>query len=221
MTNAQYRRFVEATGRPWDYLSRWQPTKTNCPAVYLTWHDARAYCIWLTGVWQAEARVGAQEEVRLPTEAEWEKAARGVPPACGGNAGGVYPWGNNWDKTRCNNAELGLGDTCAVGMFPDGASPYGCLDMTGNVWEWTSSLWGRWAGHKAILEFGYPYDPTDGRENIEASKDFFRVLRGGSFIVNRDDAHCACRYGFNPSGKYRTSGFRVVVAPLSGKTDAM
>jgi iron(II)-dependent oxidoreductase len=129
VTNAQYRRFVEATGRKWRSDAGRRPEKANCPAVEVTWHEARAYCEWLTGLWRSKGKVTADEIVRLPTEAEWEKAARGA-------GGRVYPWGDEWDETKCNTRETGLRDTSPVGIFPDGASPYGCLDMAGNVWEW-------------------------------------------------------------------------------------
>ncbi|MBE9508363.1 MAG: SUMF1/EgtB/PvdO family nonheme iron enzyme, partial [Chloroflexi bacterium] len=158
VTNIQYLHFVEATGRAWRSGDGQRPERANCPAAYVSWHDARAYCAWLTGTWRAEGKITPNEVVRLPTEAEWEKGARGAD-------GLLWPWGGEWDETKCNSGELGLGATCAVGMFPGGTSPYGCLDMAGNVWEWMASLWGEdWSK----LEFKYPYNPTDGRENLEA-----------------------------------------------------
>jgi iron(II)-dependent oxidoreductase len=119
-----------------------------------------------------------------------------------------YPWGDEWDKTKCNTIELGLGATTPVGIFPNGASPYGCLDMAGNVWEWTISLWGKSYGSP---EFKYPYNPTDGREDLKAGNDLLRVLRGGSFNDFRDHARCASRDWFNPDGENYLIGFRVVV----------
>ena len=123
----------------------------------------------------------------------------------------VWPWGDEWDETRCNTRELGLGDTTPVGIFPQGASPYGCLDMVGNVWEWTTSLWGRdWSEP----EFKYPYDSTDGRENPEVGDEVPRVIRGGAFYSDRRTARCACRW----SGSqlvWGDFGFRVVVFPIS------
>jgi len=215
VTKAQYLRFAEATGREWHPDEKQQLEKANAPAAYVTWHDARAYCAWLTEVWRAEGVIGPGEVVRLPTEAEWEKAARGgippaggggqaSPPRAGGTRGGVYPWGDEWDETKCNTAELGLGDTTPVGIFPEGASPYGCLDMAGNVWEWASSQFK-----------GYPYDPTDGREDLEAGRDDLRVLRGGSFDYYRFSARCSFRYWYSPSHDWNDYGFRVVVSPIS------
>ena len=102
--------------------------KLHHPVVNVTWHDACAYCRWLSEV--------TGKAIALPSEAEWEKAARGDQDQR------AYPWGDAFDMLRCNSDELGLEDTTPVGIFPTGASPYGCLDMAGNVWEWTRSLWG-------------------------------------------------------------------------------
>jgi len=238
VTNAQYLRFVEATGRKWRSDEGRQPEQATCPARYLSWHDARAYCEWLTDVWRAVGRIAGDEVVRLPSEAEWEKAARGglpspsqgegagrrsvgvrvLPSPSQGEGVGVraYPWGDEWDETRCNNSELGLGGTTPVGIFPEGASPYGCLDMAGNVWEWTVSLWGRWTGRESEFQFGYPYDPADGRENLEAGDVMLRVVRGGAFGSNRGSARCACRGWGLPHYDWNLSrGFRVVVFPIS------
>ena len=93
--------------------------------VGISWFEAEAYCNWLT------QKLG--KPVRLPTEAEWEKAARGTN-------GRLWPWGNEWNKNLCNNREMGFRHLCIVGMFPRGASLYGVQDMAGNVWEWTSSV---------------------------------------------------------------------------------
>ena len=205
VTNGLYRRFVEATGRGWRSFEADRPERATCPAVYVSWHDARAYCEWLTGVWSAEGRIGPDEEVRLPTEAEWEKAARG-------DDGRIWPWGDVWNKTKCNNQELGVGDTTPVGMFPQGKGPYGCLDMAGNVWEWTRSLLCKEGGEGT---FAYPYDPRDGRENLEAGDDFRRVVRGGSFYRARRDARCAFRFRLVPHGVWPDIGFRVAVSPSS------
>jgi len=177
----------------------------NHPVVGVSWYEAMAYCAWLTETWRATRQIDAGQVVRLPNEAEWEKAARG-------SDGRAWPWGDMWDETRCGTMELGLGNTAPVGIFPDGASPYGGLDMAGNVWEWTSSLWGRWTGGKAERLFGYPYDATDGRENLEAGDDMLRVLRGGSFYSNQQYACCAARIRMIPDFRVDNIGFRIVVA---------
>jgi len=215
VTNAQYLRFVQATGRKWRSDVGRQPERATCPAAYVSWHDARAYCEWLTDVWRAAGKIAADEVVRLPTEAEWEKAARGgLPSPSQGEGAGVrvYPWGDEWDGTRCNTEELGLGDTTPVGIFPEGASPCGCLDMAGNVWQWTISLWGE---DFSEPRFKYPYDPADGRENLEAGDDMLRVVRGGAFYFDRSAARCAFRYGIDPHFVWYALGFRVVVFPIS------
>ena len=205
VTNAQYRRFIETTGRMWDSEIGLSAERSNCPVAEMTWHDARAFCAWLTDEWRKHGKIMANEIVRLPTEAEWEKAARGTD-------GRVFPWGNDWDKDRCNAYESGLGRTSAVGMFPTGVSPYGCLDMAGNVWEWTSSLWG-----KDFMKpgFKYPYRFDDGRENLEAGNEILRVLRGGSWFSGLRFARCSCRIGFDPYDRVVVVGFRVVVSPVS------
>jgi formylglycine-generating enzyme required for sulfatase activity len=199
VTNAQYAAFVQATGH--DQPEHWKggkppPGKEDHPVVNVSWDDALAYCRWLAGV--------TGKPYRLPGEAEWEKGARGTD-------GRIYPWGNRWDATRCNSQESGRDETTPVGAFPAGASPYGLLDMAGNVWEWTRSLWGK---DPQKPNFRYPYNPKDGRENLEASPDVFRVLRGGAFYFDEGLVRCAVRVRDSPSVRYGTIGFRVVVSPL-------
>ncbi len=196
VTNAQYATFAQATGhRQPGHWKKGQPPaeKLDHPVVNVTWRDAVAYCNWL-----AKA---TGKPYRLPTEAEWEKAARG-------NDGRIYPWGNEWDEKRCNTHEGGLFDTTSVSIYPDGKNPYGLLDMAGNVWEWTISLWG---DDFEKPNFKYPYDPTDGRENMEAGDDLLCVLRGGSFLYLQDSARCAFRYRYFPDCRIYYLGFRVVV----------
>ena len=194
VTVGQFRRFVEVSG--------YKPRDSDClrgipnhPVVRVTWHDARAYCQWLTGVWRAEGKIDPGEDVRLPSEAEWEKAARGAADRR------AYPWGDAWHEEYCNSDDLGVNGTTPVGIFPEGASPYGCLDMAGNVWEWTRSLFK-----------GYPYQAEDGRENLEAGAEGLRVVRGGSFRYCRNYARCASRDGNVPSSGDGYLGFRVMVS---------
>ena len=164
--------------------------------VNVSWHDAVAYCNWLAEV--------TGKPYRLPSEAEWEKGARG-------SDGRIYPWGNQWDAARCNSREssdgdtvavLGIykGSTTAVGTYPNGASPYGLLDMAGNVWEWTSSVYET-----------YPYDPADGREDPEAEGNLHRVVRGGSFGNLPWRVRCAFRGRDVPSASFWDRGFRVAL----------
>jgi len=159
----------------------------------VTWHDAMAHCRWLS------ERSGLR--VTLPSEAEWEKAARGPLPAVGAKVR-IYPWGDDPpDDTRCN-FNMQVGTTTPVGKYsPRGDSPYGCADMAGNVWEWTRSLFK-----------SYPYDPEDGRENLEAGD--IRVLRGGAFNCEGGLVRCAFRVRNYPDLRGAGGGFRVVVSPL-------
>jgi sulfatase modifying factor 1 len=189
VTNAQYAAFLEATHhrRP----KRWgrgKPPKgkEDHPVIYVSWLDAVAYCNWLAGV--------TGKAYRLPSEAEWEKGARGTD-------GWIYPWGNEWDPKRCNCKEGGRGDTTPVGAYPQGASPYGLLDMAGNVWEWCHSL----------LK-PYPYDAKDGREDPKATGH--RVVRGGAFYAIDRLVRCACRDWYLPDSQVGAPGLRLVVAPL-------
>ncbi|MFB0536058.1 MAG: SUMF1/EgtB/PvdO family nonheme iron enzyme, partial [Anaerolineae bacterium] len=209
LTNAEYARFVEAggyanpdywTAAGWDWREEnditqpryWEDEKWNRPdhpVVAVTWYEAVAYCRWLTETLQAAEALDEGEVVRLPTEAEWEKAARGEHAR-------QWPWGNDFDPARANTREGGPGRTTAVGKYsPAGDSPYGAADMSGNVWEWCSSLSG-----------DYPYDSDDGREELEAGGR--RVLRGGSWDIYRVDARCAFRYRLDPDDRYVGVGFR-------------
>lgn len=160
--------------------------KTNHPAMNISWDEAMIYCRWLNEVLANELPSGFV--LRLPTEAEWEKAARG-------EKGIIYPWGNTFDKNKCNTYEGGNRGTTPVGKFsPHGDSPYGCADMSGNVWEWTHSLYKL-----------YPYRANDGRE-VETTKGK-RILRGGSFYDRGRFARCASRFN------YLGRGFRMAIAP--------
>jgi formylglycine-generating enzyme required for sulfatase activity len=194
VTNAQYAAFVEATDhrQPKHWKDRKPPSgKEDHPVVYVSWHDAVAYCRWLAEV--------TGRPYRLPSEAEWEKGARGTD-------GRIWPWGNQWDAERCNTWEGGK-RTTPVGAYPEGASPYGLLDMAGNVWEWTRSLWGEdWQEPS----FKYPYDPDDGREDLEAPDTVRRVLRGGSWHNDRDSARCVERNWRLPDYSHNYLGFRLV-----------
>jgi formylglycine-generating enzyme required for sulfatase activity len=196
VTVAQFRAFVEASGhKPQDPDSLKGPG--DHPVLWVPWYDALAFCRWLS------ERVGIP--VTLPSEAEWEKAARGTD-------GRVYPWGDEPpDGGRCNFGG-NVGSTTPVGRYsPRGDSPYGCADMAGNVWEWTRSLWGEGL---AKPNFKYPYDPEDGRENLETGRDARRVLRGGAFNFGGRLVRCAARYWSYPNSRGRLNGFRLVASPV-------
>jgi formylglycine-generating enzyme required for sulfatase activity len=195
VTDAQYRSFVQETGhRPPEHWENDHYTGEGSdqwlfnpnPVVNVSWTDAVAYCGWLgetTG-----------KDYRLPTEAEWEKAARG-------DTGQLFPWGNLKEAWRCNTRESEQGTTMRVGWnSPDGDSPYSVADMVGNVWEWTSSL-----------SKPYPYDLDDGREDM--LDPGARVLRGGSFIDSLGAVLCATRHSADPTLRLKNVGFRVVWQP--------
>ena len=216
VTVAQFRAFCDDSGyQPEDPDSLLDPA--NRPVRLITWHEALRYCGWLTATLRAWAgtpeplatllRVGTDGSppwcITLPSEAEWEKAARGLD-------GRIYPWGNAPNPAAANCAESGINDTSVVGAFPAGASLYGSLDMAGNLWEWTRSLWGK---DFEKPDFGYPYAPTDGREDLNAADHFKRVLRGGAYYSERGAVGCGVRYRVYPFSRYNLFGFRIVASP--------
>jgi formylglycine-generating enzyme required for sulfatase activity len=191
ITNEQYAAYIKASGGKHP-VSGWEK-KRDHPVVEVSWKDAMAYCEWLNDV--LKGKLPSSLVLRLPTEAEWEKAARG-------EKGLIYPWGDTFDKNKCNTAEGGKGGTTPAGAYsPQGDSPYGCADMSGNVWEWTRSV---------LKE--YPYDPHDGREDEDTSGR--RVLRGGSFNGNGSRARCAYRVSPHLDFLNLNSGFRVCASQL-------
>lgn len=206
VVNKHYMAFIQDTNREWLSPDGADPERQNAPATNLTWHDARAYCAWLTTRWRSNGKIDPEEEVRLPTEPEWERAARGDQNEPG-NDGLVYPWGTSWQEDAANSEETGFNNTCAVGIFPKGRSPYGCYDMAGNVWEWCTTLWGE---DMATPSFPYPWREDD-REALDAPEHVRRVLRGGCFSSPKVKANCTYRGSLEPSGFWRGNGFRIVV----------
>jgi formylglycine-generating enzyme required for sulfatase activity len=158
------------------------------PVVGICWHEARAYCAWLS------AQTGAS--FRLPTEAEWEASARG--PSSPSSGGRVYAYGGTFDAARCNTFETHVGRTTPVGLFVEGKTPEGVADLCGNVWDWTSSAF-----------LAYPYEPTKDREHpaIEAK---YRVARGGSWYLDQNFARVSYRVYRHPDHRVNVIGFRVV-----------
>ncbi len=181
VTVADYRKCVKAGKCSTDglttYKCNWEKSGgEDYPIDCVNWNQAKTYCAWAGK--------------RLPTEAEWEKAARGTE-------GRIYPWGNQWDSSRAN---VGTGGTVSVGSYPSGASPYGVYNMAGNVWEWTSSLDKR-----------YPYKADDGREDPSAKGP--RVLRGGSWFNAALLARSSYRSRGDPDNRFNVIGFRCAKTP--------
>ncbi len=197
VTVAQFRAFAEATGyRALDDESL--RGRLDHPMVGVSWTDALAYGRWLEEVlleWpETPPRLSRLLRdgwrVGLPSEAEWEKAARGAD-------GRIYPWGNEPRRDRANYG----GGTTPVGSFDCPECPFGLADMSGNVWEWTRSPYQP-----------YPYDPTDDGQDLDA--EALWVMRGGSFGYPERDARAASRGGADPGARRAFIGFRLVVSPF-------
>jgi formylglycine-generating enzyme required for sulfatase activity len=207
VTNAEFARFVDDKGyetreywtdagwwqkqnEDWKRPRLWDDRQWNDPSqpvVGVSWYEALAYCNWLA------ARTG--KPCRLPTEAEWEKAARGAD-------GCRYPWGNDWAPARCNNKEDGPGRTTPVGQYPNGDSSYGVGDLVGQVFEWCQSK-----------SADYPYEAQDGREDLEGGDS--RILRGGSWKNGAMQCRCGYRDGDVPWARSSYKGFRCARASPS------
>ncbi|KFB68790.1 MAG: Serine/threonine-protein kinase pkn1 [Candidatus Accumulibacter vicinus] len=216
VTVAQFRAFVEATGYAIGDRDALRDPDSR-PVRWVSWHEALAWCRWLnevlatSGVFAGHPIASLVREhawrVALPSELEWEKAARG------GLIGAVFPWGDLADPERANYGEAEINDSSAVGCFP--ANGFGLYDLAGNVWEWTRSLWGD--GWEKPT-FAYPYDANDPRrEALDAADGILRVVRGGSWFDPRVFARCAYRSRDHPGGRNGYSGFRVVLrsSPVS------
>jgi formylglycine-generating enzyme required for sulfatase activity len=195
VTNEQYAEFVKdadyAAPKKVGWFGKSPPKdKLDHPVVGVSWYDAGAYCRWLS---DKTGRV-----YRLPAEAEWEKAARGTD-------GQIYPWGDEWDASRCNCSST---QTTPVTAYPSSQSPHGCYDMAGNVWEWTTTLWGSdWKSP----DFSYPYQSDDGREDLKADETVHRLFRGGSFEDDVAKLRSAARRWYAPDHADKARGFRVAL----------
>ena len=193
VTNRQYKQFVDETGhRPPDVADWGTPiwkgksypeSYTDHPVVCVSWEDAATYCRWAGGT--------------LPTEAQWEKAARGPK-------GFTYPWGNDWDQNLCRNSNnKGSQTTCTIYEYPKGASGYGCYNLSGNVWEWCSDWYG-----SDYYKNSPPKNPTG------PDTGSYRVGRGGGWgSVGAEYFRAARRYRNDPSYRNDYGGFRLLLAP--------
>jgi formylglycine-generating enzyme required for sulfatase activity len=208
VTNGEYAEFVRQARRPAPQAGGWTPARVGWdppagqerhPVVGVSWDDAIAYCRWLA------AESG--RPYRLPSEAEWEKAARG-------SDGRRFPWGDAADPARCNCAESGANGATAVDAHsPAGDSPYGCAGMAGNVWEWTNT---RWGSQRAEADYRYPYRHDDGREAPEAARGpyrEYRICRGGSYRTPAAQASCTARTRYAADSHDAQRGFRVAFTP--------
>jgi formylglycine-generating enzyme required for sulfatase activity len=209
VTVAQFKAFVDATGQEVgdpDALTG----PDNRPVRWVNWREALAYCQWLNRVLASSPEFADSEisalvrhggwSVNLPSELEWEKAARG-----GGNA--IFPWGDDPDPDRANYRNTRMDAASPVGCFPPNS--YGLFDIVGNVFAWTRSLWGP---NFASPTFRYPYDPADRRrEDLAASDEVLRIVRGGSWLNPLESARCACRDRFYPNLRNDYVGFRVAL----------
>jgi formylglycine-generating enzyme required for sulfatase activity len=184
VTNAQYALFIQDTKNSTvNVPGHWRggevpPGLGSHPVVNITPQDALEYCKWLG------ERI--QQKVSIPSEPEWEKAAKGSLDSRN------YPWGNNWKELHCNSYELGLGFTTPVGLFQNGASPYGVLDMSGNVWEWTKG------------------SSLDEKGKITLTNEY--IVRGGSYVSLAKDLRCTFSGWYYPDKNYPFIGFRIVVS---------
>ncbi|HET9907976.1 MAG TPA: formylglycine-generating enzyme family protein, partial [Anaerolineales bacterium] len=177
VTNAMYLRCVSAGACTPPARSSYyeKPEYAEHPAIGISWPQAQDYCTWV--------------ERRLPTEAEWEKAARGTDER-------IYPWGNDLPATQHANFNHNLNETSDVGNFPEGASPYGVLDMAGNAWEWVAD------GYQPDF-----YSQSPEKNPITDSPVNRRVLRGGNWDSNADGIRVTNRFWAFP-GRNDTDGFR-------------
>lgn len=219
VTNAQYAKFIEAGGyqeKRWWTESGWQARElewnektrswqsseaswaeprywnnqrwndAEAPVVGISWYEALAFCHWLTETSDAALRLSC--EIALPTEQQWQRAAQGDDMR-------MFPWGNEFDQNKCNTSESQINHTTPVTQYSLGASPYGVLDMSGNVWEWCLNNYAK------------------GDTKVEGTD--FRTVRGGSWYKPKYAAEAVHRVGRAPYFRYYFVGFRMALVPVS------
>ena len=187
VTNKQYAHFVKETRyRQPIYWGDARFNDKDCPVVGVSWYDVNSFIEWLNNL--------TGNSFRLPTEAEWEKAARGTD-------GREYPWGNNWDLNRTNTSESKIKKLLPVGSFPEGISPFGCYDMAGNAYDWCSDWFHIETYKHSPME--NPMGAIDGRR---------KVIRGGSWQPRGEyAARCANRAAKEPAEASHNVSFRIAI----------
>ena len=195
VTVAQYKAFATEAGYQMDEGWERYNQLDNHPVVVVSWDDAKAYCLWLT-----EKLKDCGLRVTLPTEAQWERGARGTDAR-------VYPWGDEKiDPEKANYIETGISSNSPVGCFPKGKSADGLHDLAGNVWEWCLD--------HCDWEDGVVTDTyKDDVQDPICTKGSFRVLRGGAWFHPAEFCRAAIRYGYDPGDRYQGIGFRLVCLP--------
>lgn len=222
VTEVQYYQFILETNSIVPlHWSNGKPDRSrlNCPIVGVSWYDANLYCNWLTKKLQNQStttpRLGNLARltdciVRLPNEAQWEKAARNK------SIDYIYPWGQKFDAAFANTKELEWNEPSAVGLFPEGASPYSIFDMAGNVLEWCTTRY--WDHNKDV--FVRNYMDSDGREDLSRNDGIPRILRGGSFRHEQRLASNGHRIRNFPVDRHPYFGFRLVLGEKNPNGDS-
>jgi formylglycine-generating enzyme required for sulfatase activity len=173
----------------------WPVDLANGPILGISWYEARAFVRWLEKRWRRDGVIAATARLDLPSEAEWEKAARGLD-------GRIYPWGNNFDGERLNWFGHMLMAPVPIGAFPNSAGPFGAEEMVGNLWEWTRSVYQPYGTDASDHSHG-----TDFADAVAPNVDL--ALRGGAYYSTRNRCRCATRLASLPIGRINAT-FRIV-----------